>query len=79
MDARHHGIQILGWLSVIVGYGLALLLIRGVFTGMTRGFGSARSQALWILLGYLLFFAFAVYLFHHRTEGTIDRERQPST
>jgi membrane protease YdiL (CAAX protease family) len=55
--------QIVGWLSVIAGYGLTLLLIRGVFLGVTRGFGAARSQAPWILLGYLLFFALAIYLF----------------
>lgn len=62
MDARQRGIQIFGWLSVISGYGLALLLIRGIFIGITRGF-SGRPQAFWILLGYLLFLALAVYLF----------------
>ena len=62
MDARHLGIQICGWLSVIAGYGLALLLIRGVFIGITRGF-AGRPPAFWILLGYLLFLALAVYLF----------------
>ena len=62
MDARHRGIQILGWLSIIAGYGLALLLIRGIFMGMTQGFGTRRSQAFWIVLGYLLFLAFAAYL-----------------
>jgi hypothetical protein len=49
MDARHRGIQILGWLSVIAGYGLALLQIRGISIGITRGFGAGRSQAFWIL------------------------------
>lgn len=63
MDARHRGIQILGWLSIIAGYGFALLLIRGIFLGITRGFGAVPSQALGIALGYLLFFALAVYLF----------------
>ncbi len=63
MDARHRGIQIVGWLSVIAGYGLALLLIRGIFIGITRGFGASRFHAFWILLGYLVFFALAVYLF----------------
>jgi hypothetical protein len=63
MDARHRGIQILGWLSVIAGYGLGLLLIRGIFIGITRGFGADRSNAFWILLSYLLFFALAIYLF----------------
>ena len=63
MDATRRGIQILGWLSVVVGYGLALLLIRGIFIGITRGFGAGRSQAPWIFFGYLLFFALAVYLF----------------
>ena len=33
MDARHRSIQIFGWLSVIAGYGFALLLIRGIFIG----------------------------------------------
>jgi hypothetical protein len=63
MDARHRSIQILGWLSIIAGYGLALLLIRGIFIGITRGFGANRFQAFWVLLGYLIFFALAVYLF----------------
>jgi hypothetical protein len=63
MDARRRGIQILGWLSVIAGYGLALLLIRGIFIGITRGFGASRFQGVWILLSYLLFLALAVYLF----------------
>jgi hypothetical protein len=63
MDARHRVIQILGWLSVVAGYGLALLLIRGIFIGITRGF-AGRPQAFWILLGYLLFFSLAVYLFN---------------
>jgi hypothetical protein len=62
MDARHRGIQIFGWLSVIVGYGLALLLFRGIFIGITRGF-AGRPQAFCILLGYLLFLALAVYFF----------------
>jgi uncharacterized membrane protein len=62
MDARQRGIQIFGWLSVIAGYGLALLLIRGIFIGIARGF-SGRPQALWIILSYLLFLALAVYLF----------------
>jgi hypothetical protein len=63
MDARHRGIQILGWLAIIAGYGLALLLIRGIFLGITRGFGAVLSQTFAILLAYLLFFALAVYLF----------------
>ena len=79
MNERHRGVQILGWLSVVGGYGLALLLIRGIFLGITRGFGAGRSQAFWILLAYLLFFALAVYLFNSRTARTIDCERPPST
>jgi hypothetical protein len=63
MYAKRRGIQILGWLSLILGCVLTLLLIRGIFIGITRGFGAARSQAFWIFVGYLLFFAFAVYLF----------------
>jgi uncharacterized membrane protein SirB2 len=63
MAATRRGIQILGWLSVVAGYGLALLLIRGIFIGLTRGFGAVRYQAFWIVLGYLLFLALAVYLF----------------
>jgi hypothetical protein len=62
MDARHRGIQIVGWLSVITGYGLALLLIRGIFIGITRGFAGS-PQPFWLVLGYLLFLALAVYLF----------------
>jgi len=63
MDARHRGVQIMGWLSLVAGYGLALLLVRGIFLGITRGFGAGGAQAFWILLAYLLFFALAVYLF----------------
>jgi hypothetical protein len=61
MDARHRGIQIIGWLSVIAGYGLGLLLIRGIFVGITRGF-AGRPQTFWLVLAYLLFLAVAVYL-----------------
>src|SRR5271163_1626714 len=64
MDARHRGIQIMGWLSLVAGYGLALLLVRGIFLGITRGFGAGGAQAFWILLAYLLFFALAGYLFN---------------
>ena len=71
MDARHRGIQILGWLSIITGYGFALLLIRGIFLGITRGFGAVPSQAFGIVLGYLLSFAFAVYRF------TVGRRHYP--
>jgi len=63
MDAKHRGIPVLGWLALIIGYGLALLLIRGVFIGITRGFRADRSQVLWIVIGYLLFLALAAYLF----------------
>lgn len=62
MDAKHRGIQILGWLSVIAGYGFALLLIRGIFLGITRGFDGSPSAFL-LLLAYLLFLALAVYMF----------------
>jgi hypothetical protein len=61
MDVRRRSIQILGWLAVIGGYSLALLLIRGIFIWVTRGLFAGR--ALWILLGDLLFLAFAVYIF----------------
>jgi hypothetical protein len=61
MDVRHRGIQIFGWLAVIAGYCIALFLIRGVFIWVTRGLFTGR--AVWILLGHLLFLAFAVYLF----------------
>jgi hypothetical protein len=63
MDAKRVGIRSLGWLSLIVGYGLALLLVRGVYIGTTRGFRASRSQAFWIVLGYLLFLGLAAYLF----------------
>jgi hypothetical protein len=62
MGLRRRGIQVLGWLSLIAGAGFALLLIRGIYTGFTRGFGASRSQAIWIALGYVLCFAFAAYL-----------------
>ena len=63
MEAKRYAIQFCGWLALIVGYGLALLLIRGVFIGTTRGFGAARSQAIWIVVAYLLYLAVAVYFF----------------
>lgn len=63
MEAKRYAIQFCGWLSLIVGYGLALLLIRGVFIGITRGFGAARFQAIWIVVAYLLYLAVAVYFF----------------
>jgi hypothetical protein len=63
MVARRGGIQLLGWVAVIAGYGLALLLIRGIFIGITGGFGATRSQAVWIVFGYCLFLTLAVYLF----------------
>ncbi len=61
MDVRRHSIQILGWLAVIASYGLALLLIRGIFIWVARGLFAGRG--LWILLGHLLLLAFAVYIF----------------
>jgi hypothetical protein len=63
MDAKRYAIQFCGWLALIVGYGLALLLIRGVFIGITRGFGASRSQAIWIVVAYLLYLAVVVYFF----------------
>jgi len=62
MDARHRGIQIFGWFFVVAGYILALLLIRGIFIGTTRGF-AGHPNIPWVVLGYLLFFAIAFYLF----------------
>lgn len=57
------GLQILGWLSLVAGYGLVLALIRGIFVGTTGGFGTRPSQVVWVLFGYLLYFALALYLF----------------
>ena len=62
MTERHRGVQMLGWLSVIAGYGLVLALIRGLFVRSGRGFGVGRSEAFWVVFSYLLFFGFAVYL-----------------
>jgi hypothetical protein len=62
MGPKRPGIQILGWLSMVTGFGFALLLIRGIFLGITRGFGAIHSQVVWIVLGYLLFLVFAAYL-----------------
>src|SRR5262249_13554900 len=62
MDAKHRWIQMLGWLSALAGYGLALLLIRGIYLGITRGFGTTPRQAFWVALGYLIFFSLAAYL-----------------
>jgi len=62
MEAKDRGIQILGWLLVIAGYGFALLLVRGVFVGITQGF-AGRPRVAWLILSYLLFLALAVYLF----------------
>src|SRR6266496_283693 len=61
MTAKGGGIQLLGWLCLIAGYVFALVLIRGIFFGSTRGFGADPSQVLWIVLGYLLFFSLAFY------------------
>lgn len=63
MGAKRFGTYAFGWLSLVAGYGLTLLLIRGVYLGATRGFRADRSQALWIVLGYLLFLGLAVYIF----------------
>jgi len=63
MGTNRRGMQFLGWVSVIAGYGLALLLVRGIFIGITQGFGANRSQAFWVVLGYPLFLALAAYLF----------------
>jgi hypothetical protein len=63
MAGKPRGIQILGGLAIVAGYGLGLLLIRGTFVGITRRFNAAASQATWILLGYSLFVAVAAYLF----------------
>ena len=54
MDAKHRSIQILGWFTAIVGYVLALLLIRGIIIGHPANF--------WVVLGYLLFLALAAYV-----------------
>jgi len=40
--------------SYLVDHGLALMLMRGVFIGITRDFGVARSQANWIVVACLL-------------------------
>jgi hypothetical protein len=63
MDAKRCAIHVCGWLALIGGYGFALLLIRGVFIGSTRGFGAARSQAVWIVVAYLLYLAVVVYFY----------------
>jgi hypothetical protein len=63
MPMKKLGLQILGWLLVIIGFVLGLLLVRGVFLGFTRGFGAAHYQRFWIFLGYVLFLALAMYLF----------------
>jgi hypothetical protein len=63
MTIKRAGMYALGWLSIITGYGLSLALFRGVYLGITRGFRADHSQALWIVLGYLLFLGLAVYIF----------------
>ncbi len=79
MDAKHRVVQILGWLSVIAGYGFALLLIRGIFVGLTRGFAGGHNRSFWILLGYLLFFGFRHLFVQPRTARTIFCKGKPST
>src|SRR5580698_10182011 len=62
MDAKHRGIHIFGWVAVIASYCFALLLLRGAFIGITRGFGG-NPGIFWLIAGYLLSLAFATYLF----------------
>ena len=62
MNAKCGGIQIFGWLLIIASYSFALLLIRGIFIGLTQGFGG-YPNVLWVVMAYLLFFALALYLF----------------
>lgn len=63
MKTRRLGTYAFGWLSLLGGYALGLLLIRGIFLGVTQGFRADRSQALWIILAYLVFLVLGVHLF----------------
>lgn len=58
---RPRGVRTLGWVAVITGYCLALFVIRGIFLWVKLGLFAGR--AFWLLVGQLLFLAFAAYLF----------------
>ena len=74
MDVRQRGLQIFGWLAVMAGYGIALFLIRGVSIWIKRGLFAGRG--LWVLIGHLLFLAFAVYYLHGGKACNTYRERR---
>lgn len=79
MSTKSLALLTLGSLSVVTGFGLGLALLRGIFLGATRGFGAARSQGPWIVFGYLLFFALAVYLFNVGRRAMSTAKGQPQS
>jgi len=62
MGQERLGILVLGWMLVIASYVYALLLIRGIFLGITQGF-AGHPNPFWLVLAYLLFFALGLHLF----------------
>ncbi len=56
MDVSHRGIQILGFLAIVTGCGLALVIVRVLIVGHLINF--------WMFFGDLLFAALAAYLIY---------------
>ena len=69
MDVKHRGIQTLGVLSFILGWCLALLLIRVLVVGHLANF--------WMLLGDLLLAALAAYLIYMGRRAVLLAKGQP--
>jgi hypothetical protein len=62
MGQKRLEILVLGWMLVVAGYVYALLLIRGIFLGITQGF-TGHPNPFWLVLAYLLAFALGLYFF----------------
>ena len=69
MDAKHRGIQILGYLALVAGCGLGLLLIYVLIVGHISNF--------WIFVGDLLLAAVAAYLIYIGRRAVSMAKGQP--
>ena len=79
MEAKRYAIRFCGWLALMVGYGLALLLIRGVFIGITRGFGAAHFQAIWIVVALPAVPCCGCAFLHSGAARIVDCKRHPTS